>query len=318
MEALSSDTGYRAVPDAPTSEAGDPKSRWFPTTIRVLTVLAASLAFGVVGLVVAGWHLIRGRQPQHPLCGGCRRRRNLTLAATFAMAGLVVVGSGLAISQDVSSPGLPACGIQSPDRPKDVRDRLPTEAARTVWLETRQVLTAPVSGLVRHYAQDRGGGLCQADSMTLAFLPSEATDSNVAVGSVVLTDNHSSINKDDGGLAAHESRHVTQWAALTLTAGPLTLPSLYAVDEAFFPYSRNHFERAADLEDGGYPAPDDTRPRPQWLKVGAIALLLFATGRRRLRWASRVLTGGTAAAAAHQPGRCPLHTPGWFRPRAAS
>jgi hypothetical protein len=43
-----------------------------------------------------------------------------------------------------------------------------------------------------------------------------------------------------------------QWAIGTVIAGPLALPVAYAVDEFFFPGSRNHFERWAGLDTGGY------------------------------------------------------------------
>lgn len=155
--------------------------------------------------------------------------------------------------------------------------------------------------------------------MTLAFLPSAASDSKVAVGGVVLTGDRSSVGEADWkALANHESRHVTQWATLTLAGGPLAMPLLYAVDEAFFPRSRNHFERAAGLEDGGYSHPEGLGPRPQWAKVGVMGMLLVTVGWRRLRWTSRVLTGGAAAGAAHQRGLCPLHSRGWFRLPAPS
>ena len=151
--------------------------------------------------------------------------------------------------------------------------------------------------------------------MTLAFLPSAASDSTVAVGNVVLASDQSPMRKGNGkALARHESRHVTQWATLTLAGGPLAMPLLYAVDEAFFPHSRNHFERAAGLADGGYPHPGSFGPQLQWAKLGVLGMLLVTVSRRRLRWTSRVLTGGAAAAAARHPDLCPLHTPGWFRP----
>lgn len=283
-------------------------------TVRFVAVFAALLAFGLLGLLVGVWHLARGRQPADPACRRCRRRRDLGLGGTFVLAGLVLVGSGMAVHQHASGPALPHCGTELPERATGNLDHSLGEVTGAVWLHTRQVLTAPVSGLARHYVNNRGGGLCEVGSMTLAFLPSAASDSGVAVGSVVLTGAQSSIRQGNWeALASHESRHVTQWATLTLTGGPLAMPLLYAVDEAFFPQSRNHFERAAGLDDGGYPRPDGFGPRPQWAKVGVIGLLLVTAGRRRLRWTSRVLTGGAAAAVACQRGLCPLHSRGWFR-----
>jgi hypothetical protein len=280
--------------------------------VRLVGVLAATLAFGLLGLLVGVWHLRRGRRSSDLACRSCRRRRGLALAATFLLAGLVVVGAGLAVHQTVSAPRLPQCDTQLREPATATLDRSLRRDVGTIWLQTRQALTAPISGLARHYVADRGGGLCQGRSMTLAFLPSAASDSSFAVGSTVVTDQPSMTEGNWKPLARHESRHVTQWATLTLTAGPLAMPLLYAVDEAFFPESRNHFERAAGLDDGGYAYPDGFGPQPQWAKVGVIGMLLLAVGRRRLRWVSRVLTGGVTAAVACQPGLCPLHSRGWF------
>lgn len=283
-------------------------------TVRVVGVMATLLAFGLLGLLVGVWRLTRNRQTVDLACRCCRRRRSLAHAGTFVLAGLVLVGSGMAVHQHVSGPGLPHCNSGLPERPMADLDDSLVEIGGSAWLQARQLLTAPVTGLIRHYVNNRGGGLCDAGSMTLAFLPSAASDSTFVVGSVIMTDDESSMTEANGkALARHESRHITQWAMLTLAGGPLAMPLLYAVDEAFFPDSRNHFERAADLNDGGYSHPEDFGPQPQWATVGVLGMLLVAVGRRRLRWISRVLTGGAAAAAARQHGLCPLHSRGWFR-----
>jgi hypothetical protein len=288
-------------------------------TVRVVCALAATLAFGLVGLLVAVWQLRRAQRRPGPACPGCRRRGRLVLAGTFALAGLVVVGSGMDLHQQLTGPRLAPCDNELPARVTPGPVHSLGAAAGRMWGQTRQALTAPISGLARHYLTDRGAGLCQGRSMTLAFLPSAASDSSVSVGSIVLAGDGTSPGKENWkAVASHESRHVTQWAILTLTAGPLTMPVLYAADDAFFPQSRNHFERAAGLADGGYPHPEDFGPRPNWPKVGAIAMLLLIGAGRRLRWASRVLTGGAAAAAGAQPGCCPLHSRGWFRLETAS
>lgn len=289
------------------------------TTVRVVTVVAALLAFGLLGLLAGVCHLAREPHSVDPACRCCRRRRALALTGTLVLAGLVLVGSGMAVHQRVGGPGLPHCGGELPERATGNLDHPREKVAAGVWLQTRQVLTAPVSGLARHYVNDRGGGLCEVGSLTLGFLPSAASDSGLAVGSVVLTGDQPSMRRSTWeALASHESRHVSQWAVFTLTGGPLAMPLLYAVDEAFFPQSRNHFERAADLEDGGYPHPEGFGPRPQWAKVGVIGLLLVIAGRRRLRWTSRVLIGGAAAARSHERGLCPLHSRGWLRLQATS
>nr|WP_166665367.1 hypothetical protein [Kribbella sp. VKM Ac-2527] len=76
-------------------------------------------------------------------------------------------------------------------------------------------------------------------------------------------------------LARHESRHTDQWAVLTLVGGPLAFPLAYYTDSAFFPGSRNHFERAAGLADGNYLPPPDDNPAPF---PGAVAATCTALG----------------------------------------
>lgn len=295
--------------------ARDLASHGLGLTVRLVGVFAAVLAFGLFGLLAGVWHLVWGRRRAALACRGCRRRRSLVLAGTYGLAGLVLVGSGMAGHQQVSAPGLPRCGTELSASVAGEPDHALAELAGATWRQTQQVLTAPVSGLAHGYVDSRGGGLCEKDGMTLAFLPAAASDSGVAVGSVVMTDaTPYSMGKSDwDALASHESRHVTQWATLTLAGGPLAMPVLYAVDEAFFPGSRNHFERGADLRDGGYQRPDSFSPRPQWPMVAGIGVLLAAACRPRVRWASRVLTGGPAAAAEHEHERCSLHSRGWFR-----
>lgn len=291
-------------------------ARRLHTIARVVAVLAAFLAFGLLGLLVAVWHATRGRQRAEHGCRPCRWRRYLTLGVTSVLAGLVLVGTGLSLHQSTFGPGLPTCRTEQPAHvPESSNHQAMEVAGGDVWSQSRQILTAPVSGLARLYVNDRGGGLCEVQSTTVGFLPSAASDSGAAVGGVVLIDAKSRASAGDwAALARHESRHVNQWAALTLAGGPAAMPVLYAVDDAFFPDSLNHFERAAGLEDGGYPGAESWGPQPQWVDVTVLGLILIVAFRRRLRWASRVLTGGSAAAAAHQDGLCPLHSTGWFRP----
>ena len=308
-----------APPDAHNADnARGGAARGFRLAGRVLAALAGLLAFGLFGLLVMAWKGVRRKRHTGQPCSCCRRRRYLTLAVTSVLAGVVLVGAGLSVHQRTNGPDLPTCQTQrSVDVPGSSQGLPPMEAAGgPVWSQGRQILTAPVSGLTRQYVNDRGGGLCEVHSTTVAFLPSAASDSGVAVGGVVLIDAESPTRPGDWeALARHESRHVNQWATLTLAGGPLAMPLLYAVDDAFFPDSRNHFERAADLEDGGYPQADGIGPQPNWSDVAVIGLLLAVVFRRRLRWASRVLIGGRSAAAAHQIGRCPVHSTGWFAAR---
>lgn len=296
--------------------AGVGVPRLLRVTARILVALAALLAFGLFGLLVVVWRAVRGKKAAEHNCRSCRHRRYAVLTATSVLAGLVVLGAGLSVHQHTTGPTLPTCGTgRTAQAGGSVGIPSMDVAEGSAWSQSRRVLTAPVSGLTRNYVNDRGGGLCEVESMTVGFLPSAAADSGVAVGGVVLID--ADMPKRAGNweaLARHESRHVTQWAGLTLAGGPLAMPVLYAVDDAFFPDSLNHFERAADLEDGGYPHADGFAPQPDWPEVTVIGLIALVVFRRRIRWASRVLVGGRAAATAHQYRLCPVHSTGWFRP----
>ena len=70
------------------------------------------------------------------------------------------------------------------------------------------------------------------------------------MGDVVLTPGFDISREELMTLAGHEARHRPQWALATAIGGPLAFPVAYAIDDFFFPGSRNHFERQAGLESG--------------------------------------------------------------------
>jgi hypothetical protein len=109
-------------------------------------------------------------------------------------------------------------------------------------------------------------------------------------------------------LAGHESAHVDQWAVCGLVGGIALLPVLYLVDESLYPHSENHFEQAAGLDAGGYEPPPvpPLGPRPWAIALWVAVAVLLA--RRRIRWSVRTLVRRRST---HDPGRCPVHTPGW-------
>lgn len=72
------------------------------------------------------------------------------------------------------------------------------------------------------------------------------------VGDIVLTPGFGYTRKELTAVAGHEARHRAQWAVATAIGGPLAFPVAYAIDDFFFPGSRNHFERQAGLESGRY------------------------------------------------------------------
>lgn len=271
----------------------------------------AFLTSGLLGLLATRRRLRRHEDTRLRECAVCRRLQRVRTAVSAVLAVVVLAGSGLWVHHQTTSPTLPGCGThwvihsgyQLPGPPAD-------DVGQLAWAHARNILTAPITGIAYTYANARGVELCKARSMTVAFLPSAGTNVGFTVGGMFLT----GLPEDKArSIARHESRHVTQWAVLALAGGPLALPVLYGIDDAFFPGSRNHFERAAGLEAGGYPEPKGYGPQPQWSKVAALGLVFLVLTRRHLRWGSRVLTGGLPAAHHSEPGRCPLHSRGWFR-----
>lgn len=229
------------------------------------------------------------------------------------VAALVLVGSGMRIYNQAALRPMPRCGAEW-----FLRGELPSQLLSKhrpkTWHWTREIVTAPATGLTNGYARARGMGLCTTGSLTIAFLPSKQATSGTTVGHIFLTRGRPGL-KGIGAqaLGLHESRHVDQWTVLTLAAGPLALPVLYTVDEIFFPGSRNHFERDAGLADGGYDQPASFGPKPVWPGVAVLGALVLLLARRRVRWLSRVARAGRAGGRRTEPGRCPLHSRGWFR-----
>jgi hypothetical protein len=290
------------------------------TATSVFCVLGATLAFGLIGLFISAWRVRRARSagPNTPAgCPDCRRRRHRAVVGVTALVGLVIAGTAMSVHQQVSGPALPSCVRELPSPETDDAGDPFAQLAGGMWKHTRRALTAPVTGLTRHFLGGSGGGMCDGGSMTLASMPAGASGSSVAVGSIVLTESGSSLRTGASKkLARHESRHVSQWAAFTLVGGPAAMPALYVVDDAFFPESRNHFERAAGLWAGGYERPESFGPRVDWSKAGLLGLIAWGLSWRRVRWGSRVLIDGAAAGRAQQGEHCPVHSRGWFRLRA--
>lgn len=225
---------------------------------------------------------------------------------------LVVAGSVLRVHQ-INATSPPPCEAQW----FVTGQRLPAAPEKELpkaWQWTRNVATAPLTGVAYGYAKARGMGLCGVGPITVAFLPRAASTSGTTLGGVFLTRVQPKLTeKRAEALASHESRHVTQWTVLTLLGGPLALPVAYSIDEVFFPGSRNHFERDAGLGKGGYSPPPGHGPQPLWGPAAAIGLILLILALPRLRWLSRFAVLGTPGAYRTEPARCPLHSRTWFR-----
>ncbi|MGC5165300.1 hypothetical protein [Luteimicrobium sp. DT211] len=222
----------------------------------------------------------------------------------------------------------------------------PDDSTAPVWDTIRQVVVAPMSGGALLTSAVLGMRQCAGPPLIVTFWWPPRTGGGTTVGDTFVTwipdwtgtakDRQRTTNvyafgageesfvrfgpdiftstTDAELLARHETHHLDQWAVFTLGGGPLAFPVSYYTDTAFFPISRNHFERAAGLSDGNYPIPDSYGPDPVWPLVAAIGLVLVILLRTRLRLLSRMLVGGREQRRRHLPDRCPRHSTGWFRP----
>jgi hypothetical protein len=273
---------------------------------------AVFLTGGLLGLLVHGAHHVGLRLGDPGSCRQCRQRQQAGRAVVVAVSVLMLTGTAMWVHQRAVSPSLPDCTSSVTSGTWRLSQSWSTPENET-WRKTRTALTAPITGLAYHYADSRGGGLCSAESVTVAFVPSAASDTALTVGDVFMT----GLPEDEAReIAQHESAHVSHWAVLNLTGGPAALPVLYSLDETFFPGSRNHFERAAGLAQGNYERPSGYGPKPQWDKVTAMGMFAVLLFWRRLRCASRTLLHGAAGARYREAGRCRVHSRGWAR-RAA-
>jgi hypothetical protein len=115
----------------------------------------------------------------------------------------------------------------------------------------------------------------------------------MTLGDIVLTPGFNISREQLRTLTGHEARHRAQWAVLTVIGGPFAFPIAYAIDDFFFPGPRNHFERQAGLEAGGYPhlGTGPVLGPAQFAALGVLAaiilLALLVTRRRRASTATR-------------------------------
>ena len=306
-------------------------------------VLACVICFGLAGFIWSLPQLRRRRLRRAATCRTCAAHQRVRNVAVFAVAGLLVAGAAARL-QTVSAPQIICHSHITTDgavRPEPLLDISPPAS----WAIARSILVAPISGvgvlvgwglgmdscsgpplLVMFWLPPRtsGGGSTLGDVFVAWMPPRGPTEGSLSVDGYGITDegrylrygpNISQARDDEAELGHHESRHVDQWAVGTLFAGPFAFPLAYLIDGAFFPGSRNHFERDAGLSRGGYPPVEDNWPAPMWPQATgllAVAVLIFW---RRLRWLARVASGGGAEVRAHSPQRCPVHTTGW-RPRS--
>ncbi|WP_433020034.1 hypothetical protein [Kribbella sp. CA-294648] len=296
---------------------------------------------------------MRRRAQHHAArCAICRRHRTWSRLFIGGFVILQALGAATTAHAAAAPPLLCHAHVY-PDGRVETEPTLQGISPPQPWSITRDIINASTTGLALLAAKSAGMRECTGPPLTVTFWqPPRVSGGGSTVGDVFVawmpTDyqmssllqgargfglaaeghgllaqerqqylrygpNISSTRANEAQLGRHESRHTDQWAILTIIGGPLAFPAAYYADGAFFPFSRNHFERAASLTDGGYSPPPDNKPDPLPGAVSAIAVVLLLMLRRRIRWLTRVLIAGRASATAHLPGRCPVHTTGWFR-----
>ena len=165
----------------------------------------------------------------------------------------------------------------------------------------QQVATWPETGIGLLYSRVKDAHVClsrAADYYVAVHANNPAGAKAMTVGDILLSPGFKMSKGELRTLIGHEARHRAQWAVLTVIGGPLAFPVAYGIDDFFFPGSRNHFERLAGLDAGGY-AHMGTGPvlgPAQFAVLGALAAIIVvavvAARRRRASARSRSRPGG--------------------------
>ena len=169
----------------------------------------------------------------------------------------------------------------------------------------QKVATWPETGIGLLYSRVSDAKVCwsrSADYYVAVHEEHIAGARALNLGDITLTPGYNISKEELRTLNSHEAGHRKQWAILTVIGGPLAFPIAYSIDDFFFPGSRNHFERWAGLESGGY-SHEGTGPvlGPAQLAVlGVVAAIivvaLLAAWHRRASMRSRSRASPTGSA----------------------
>jgi hypothetical protein len=206
-----------------------------------LGALSMVLLLGLLGLAWWWWRHRPGHQPA---------ARFPRVRAAVVAAGLVVIAVGTVVRLTAAVQPVSACSPAA----------LGHAAARSnsfgVSLLAQIAATWPETGIGLLYARAGDARVCFSGSQeyyVAVRADNIAGARAMTVGDIVLTPEKLPFSGEQlKAVAAHESRHRVQWAVATVIGGPLAFPVAYAIDDFFFPGARNHFEREAGLEAGGY------------------------------------------------------------------
>jgi hypothetical protein len=205
-----------------------------------LGALSMVLLFGILGLAWWWWRHRPGCQP------AIRFRR---VRAALVATGLVIIAVGTVGRLTAAFQPVPVCS------PPGAAQAAARSGSFGVPLLAQIVATWPETGIGLLYARASDAHVCLSRSVD--YYVAVHTD-NIAgaramtVGDIVLTARLKLSRERLRAVAGHEARHRVQWAVATVIGGPLAFPVAYAIDDFFFPGARNHFEREAGLEAGGY------------------------------------------------------------------
>lgn len=224
-----------------------------------LGALGMVLLLGILGLAWWWWYHRPGRQ------SATRLRRVRT--AVFAV-GLVIIAVGSVGRLVTMFRPPPACAPPGG-----------TQATRSGGLDApllaQEAATWPETGIGLTYSWVRDAHVCLSRS---AYYYVGVHADNIAgtkamtLGDIVLTPGFNVSREQLRALVGHEARHRVQWAIGTAIGGPFAFPVAYAVDDFFFPGSRNYFERQAGLEAGAY-QDSGTGPVLGPLQLAALGIL---------------------------------------------
>jgi hypothetical protein len=206
-----------------------------------LGALSMVLLLGILGLA---WWWRRHRPGYQPAA------RSLRVRAALVAAGLVVIAVGTVVRLTAAFQSVSACS------PPEAGQAAARSNSFGVSLLAQITATWPETGIGLLYARASAARVCWSRSQeyyVAMHADNIAGARAMTVGDIVLTPEKLPFSGEQlRAVAAHEARHRVQWAVGTVIGGPLAFPIAYAIDDFFFPGSRNHFERQAGLEAGGY------------------------------------------------------------------